>query len=88
MKKEGFWPRLLADKAKEKNNVTVDWDKYIDEEDEDFEYADEVMNLDALIAEEEEENLITEDIIANVEYHSMFPDESIAQVTLDTDCSQ
>lgn len=27
-----FWPRLLADKLKEKTNVKVDWDKYVDED--------------------------------------------------------
>lgn len=36
MKKDGdeFWPRLLADKAKEKNQVTIDWDRWVDEDDE------------------------------------------------------
>ena len=29
---ESFWPRLLADKNKEKTNVKIDWDKYIDED--------------------------------------------------------
>ena len=33
--KEEFWPRLLADKAKEKNQVQVDWDRYVDEDEED-----------------------------------------------------
>lgn len=28
-----FWPRLLADKHLEKTNVTVDWDRYVDEDD-------------------------------------------------------
>lgn len=33
--KEGdFWPRLLADKLLEKTNVTVDWAKFVDEDDE------------------------------------------------------
>ena len=42
MKKKGeddadaeFWPRLLQDKAKEKNQVKVDWDRYVDEDEED-----------------------------------------------------
>jgi len=30
-----FWPRLLKDKLKEKGQVTVDWDKYVDEDEED-----------------------------------------------------
>ena len=29
---EEFWPRLLLDKALEKTNVTIDWDKYVDED--------------------------------------------------------
>ena len=28
---EEFWPRLLADKNKEKTNVKIDWDRYVDE---------------------------------------------------------
>lgn len=32
---EEFWPRLLKDKAKEKNQVQVDWDRYVDEDEED-----------------------------------------------------
>ena len=36
--KEEFWPRLLKDKVLEKNSVTIDWDRYVDEDegDEDF----------------------------------------------------
>ena len=37
MKKEKeneFWPRLLEDKAK-KTNIKIDWDKYVDEDEED-----------------------------------------------------
>lgn len=37
MKKESdgeFWPRLLKDKTKEKNQVKIDWDRYVDEDDE------------------------------------------------------
>jgi len=36
--KDEFWPRLLKDKVLEKNTVTIDWDKYVDEDegDEDF----------------------------------------------------
>jgi len=30
-KEAEFWPRLLKDKIKEKTNVTVDWDRYVDE---------------------------------------------------------
>jgi prostaglandin-E synthase len=35
IKKDGddeFWPRLLKDKALEKTNVTIDWDRYVDED--------------------------------------------------------
>lgn len=38
MKKESddeFWPRLLKDKTKEKNQVKIDWDRYVDEDEED-----------------------------------------------------
>lgn len=31
-KDEEFWPRLLLDKKQEKTNVTVDWDRYVDED--------------------------------------------------------
>ena len=30
-----FWPRLLKDKALEKNQVNIDWDRYVDEDEED-----------------------------------------------------
>jgi hypothetical protein len=29
-----FWPRLLKDKTKEKNQVTIDWSRYVDEDEE------------------------------------------------------
>lgn len=32
---EEFWPRLLQDKLLEKNQVKVDWDRYVDEDEED-----------------------------------------------------
>ena len=32
-----FWPRLLQDKAKEKNQVKIDWDRYVDEDEEEEE---------------------------------------------------
>eukprot|EP00816_Leptocylindrus_hargravesii_P002640 CAMPEP_0196810710 /NCGR_PEP_ID=MMETSP1362-20130617/13255_1 /TAXON_ID=163516 /ORGANISM="Leptocylindrus danicus, Strain CCMP1856" /LENGTH=205 /DNA_ID=CAMNT_0042185827 /DNA_START=67 /DNA_END=684 /DNA_ORIENTATION=+ len=32
-----FWPRLLKDKAKEKNQVKIDWDRYVDEDEEEEE---------------------------------------------------
>lgn len=30
-----FWPRLLEDKHLEKNQVTIDWNRYVDEDEED-----------------------------------------------------
>lgn len=33
-KEDEFWPRLLADKLLEKTNVKVDWDRYVDEDEE------------------------------------------------------
>lgn len=32
---EEFWPRLLEDKLLEKNQVKIDWDRYVDEDEED-----------------------------------------------------
>jgi len=32
---EQFWPRLLEDKLMEKNQVKIDWDRYVDEDEED-----------------------------------------------------
>ena len=32
---EEFWPRLLKDKTLEKNQVKIDWDRYVDEDEED-----------------------------------------------------
>ena len=40
---DSFWPRLLLDKTKEKTNVSVDWNKYVDEDE-----ADGDFNLDDL----------------------------------------
>jgi len=39
-----FWPRLLKDKALEKNQVTIDWDRYVDEDEE--EEGFDTSNLD------------------------------------------
>jgi hypothetical protein len=32
--RDEFWPRLLNDKALEKNQVKIDWDRYVDEDEE------------------------------------------------------
>lgn len=32
--REEFWPRLLKDKTLEKNQVKIDWDRYVDEDEE------------------------------------------------------
>jgi len=29
-----FWPRLLKDKLKEKNQIKIDWDRYVDDDEE------------------------------------------------------
>lgn len=39
-----FWPRLLEDKALEKNQVKIDWDRYVDEDEE--EEGFDTSNLD------------------------------------------
>jgi cytosolic prostaglandin-E synthase len=33
-KDQEYWPRLLKDKAKEKNQVAIDWSRYCDEDEE------------------------------------------------------
>eukprot|EP00538_Stauroneis_constricta_P006984 CAMPEP_0119573354 /NCGR_PEP_ID=MMETSP1352-20130426/45082_1 /TAXON_ID=265584 /ORGANISM="Stauroneis constricta, Strain CCMP1120" /LENGTH=225 /DNA_ID=CAMNT_0007623041 /DNA_START=717 /DNA_END=1394 /DNA_ORIENTATION=- len=42
---EAFWPRLLKDKALEKNQVKVDWDRYVDEDEEEEEGGFDMSNL-------------------------------------------
>ena len=37
-KGEEFWVRLLKDKVLEKTNVTIDWDRYVDEDEEDGDF--------------------------------------------------
>lgn len=32
--RDEFWPRLLQDKALEKNQVTIDWNRYVDQDEE------------------------------------------------------
>jgi len=39
-KDQEFWPRLTSDKLKEKNTVTIDWDKYVDEDEQDGDFDD------------------------------------------------
>merc|ERR1711957_796934 len=41
---EEFWPRLLEDKLLEKNQVKIDWDRYVDEDEE--EEGFDTSNLD------------------------------------------
>jgi len=43
---DGFWPRLLKDKTLEKNQVTVDWDRYVDEDEEQDKGGFDLSNLD------------------------------------------
>jgi len=43
-KGEKFWPRLLKDKALEKNGISVDWDRYVDEDEQDGDF--DMSNLD------------------------------------------
>ena len=42
---EEFWPRLLKDKALEKNQVKIDWDRYVDEDEEEEAGASGKLNL-------------------------------------------
>jgi hypothetical protein len=41
-----FWPRLLQNKLLEKNHVNTDWDRYIDEDDEDEKGGFDMSALD------------------------------------------
>lgn len=43
---DGFWPRLLKDKNLEKNQVTIDWDRYVDEDEERDVGGFDLSNLD------------------------------------------
>lgn len=43
---EEFWPRLLKDKALEKNQVKIDWDRYVDEDEEQEEGGFDMSNLE------------------------------------------
>jgi prostaglandin-E synthase len=40
-----FWPRLLKDKALEKNQVKIDWDRYVDEDEEDGGFDTSAVSL-------------------------------------------
>merc|ERR1711988_1376582 len=42
---EEFWPRLLKDKHLEKGCVSIDWDRYVDEDEEDEAGAFDQSNL-------------------------------------------
>ena len=41
-----FWPRLLKDKLKEKNQVKIDWDRYVDEDEEEGEGGFDTSGMD------------------------------------------
>lgn len=41
-----FWPRLLKDKLLEKNQVKIDWDRYVDEDDEEEEGGFDMSNME------------------------------------------
>ncbi len=41
-----FWPRLLKDKLLEKNQVQIDWDRYVDEDDEEEEGGFDMSNME------------------------------------------
>ena len=42
---EEFWPRLLKDKALEKNQVKIDWDRYVDEDEEEEGFDTSAVSL-------------------------------------------
>jgi hypothetical protein len=46
---EEFWPRLLKDKALEKNQVKVDWDRYVDEDEEDEGFDTSMVSHDSVM---------------------------------------
>ena len=39
-KDQEFWPRLTTDKVSEKTFVTIDWDRYVDEDEQDGDFDD------------------------------------------------
>merc|ERR1712070_236033 len=41
-----FWPRLLKDKLKEKNQVKIDWDRYVDEDEEEDQGGFDTSGMD------------------------------------------
>ena len=43
---EEFWPRLLKDKLLEKNQVKIDWDRYVDEDEEEEQGGFDMSNLE------------------------------------------
>ena len=45
---EEFWPRLLKDKALEKNQVKIDWDRYVDEDEEEEGFDTSAVSLIAV----------------------------------------
>ena len=51
-----------------------------DDDDKDLQFGDEVLNIDAAIAQLEEENIATEEMIANVEFLSLFCDDSLSKL--------
>lgn len=40
---EEFWPRLTNDKIREKSFVSIDWDRYVDEDEQDGDFDDSAM---------------------------------------------
>jgi hypothetical protein len=40
---EEFWPRLTTDKIREKSFVSIDWDRYVDEDEQDGDFDDSNM---------------------------------------------
>ena len=58
---------------------------YNAEEDE-FDISDEILNMDAMIREIEENAIDTEEVIANVEYLSLFSDNSLNHLGASSVC--
>lgn len=57
--------------------LNTDDEDDIDDELQDLQFGDEVQNMDAFVSQYEEDAIATEEMISNVEYLSLFDDDSI-----------
>ena len=53
-KDDEYWPRLLKDKVKEKAHVRIDWNRYVDEDEENEGF--DTSNMDGMVRPEFDEH--------------------------------